>query len=300
MPPSVRRVSWRGFLAIAGALLLPLPLFVLLGGALHPSLPGAPPGDRRISPVLDHEQRMRLSSYHRDCASSQACEPPLGCVDDARVLMHYCTDSQCATDAQCPVDHACRNIATAGDGPLVRFCVPTGRRQEGEHCVALPSAKDEACASGLLCGGRDGWCARPCQRGDPAACPAGFFCADTQPEPLCLPTCEARGCSSGQECIRYDDRSSECARVYGPHCTQFPCPRGGECQVVHPTDHLGKVWMECIEKCGEDSLPCSEGLTCDGWLCRTPCHPQDPHPCMEGFVCQQLSSDKPYTCQPDW
>lgn len=30
------------------------------------------------------------------------CEPPLGCLSDARYLRSYCTDSQCLTDVQCP------------------------------------------------------------------------------------------------------------------------------------------------------------------------------------------------------
>src|SRR3712207_8854396 len=43
-----------------------------------------------------------------------------------------------------------------------------------------------------------------------------LFRSSTAPEPLCLPTCEARGCPPGQHCIRYDEGSSVCAEVYGP------------------------------------------------------------------------------------
>jgi hypothetical protein len=293
-------VNWRVVLTLFACVLLAVPLILVLGMMLRPRWPEAGPGVHRISPVLTAEERMRLSTYHRDCGSGQACEPPLGCVTDVRIRAQYCTDSQCSTDSQCPADQRCMSIATRGNEPLVRFCVPVGRRQEGEHCFALPGDKDEACATGLQCGGREGWCARPCEPSAAAACPEGFFCSNTAPAPLCLPTCEARGCPAGQQCTRFAEGVSVCAEAYGPQCQQSPCPRGGECTVGQDVQRPGKVWMECTERCGDGRPPCGAGLICDAWLCRAPCNPQDPHPCMEGYRCKQSAQDRPYACQPDW
>jgi hypothetical protein len=227
-------------------------LALLLGGVLRPSLPEVGPGGRRISPVLTYEERMSLATYRRDCGAGQPCEPPLGCVTEVRARREYCTDSQCSQDAECPEGQVCRKFGTLGGGPLVRFCVPVGVRQKGEPCYKLPETREEACTPGLLCGGiHEGWCARPCQKGDAAACPAGFFCAETEPEPVCLPTCEARGCPEGQHCIRYEEGISVCVEVFGPHCQQTPCPRGGECLVWRIPERPGKAWLECMERCGE-------------------------------------------------
>jgi hypothetical protein len=292
-------VNWRVVLALLACLLLSVPLILLLGMMLRPSLPESAPGGKRLSPMLTPEERMRLGTYHRDCGAGQACEAPLGCVTDVRIRAQYCTDSQCSTDSQCPADQRCQNLATGGDGPLVRFCVPMGRRQEGEHCFSLPGDKDEACKDHLVCGGQEGWCARPCHEGAEATCPKGFFCADTVPEPLCLPTCETHGCPTGQQCIRFAEGVSICAKAYGPQCQQSPCPRGGECTVGQDVLRPGQVWMECTERCGEGP-PCTAGLICDASLCRAPCNPQDPEPCMDGYLCKQQSQGKPYACQPDW
>jgi Cys-rich repeat protein len=294
-------VRWRTVLAILASLLLPVPLVLLLGGVLRPVLPEVGPGGKRISPVLTAEERARLMTYRRECWASQPCEPPLGCITELRYRQNICTDSQCSTDAQCPEGQVCRAIATSGGVPLVRYCVPVGVRQEGEPCYVLGDGREEACAPGLICGGFDDeWCARPCQLGDAAACPAGFFCAETETEPVCLPTCEARGCPQGQHCIRYENNVSACAHVYGPQCQQTPCPRGGECKVWAIPEHPSQVWLECDERCGEGFPPCGEGLICDGWQCRAPCDPKEPNRCIEGYACKQHRPNRPYVCQPEW
>lgn len=219
---------------------------------------------------------------------------------DARRGESYCTDSQCRTDLECPEGHLCQNLPTSGDGPLVRLCVPVGVRAEGDSCIKLPDDKGAACGPGLLCGGNEGWCARPCQLDDAASCPDGFFCADVAPEPVCLPTCEARGCPEGQHCIRFGEGASTCAQVYGPQCQQSPCPEGRKCQWIAEPRRPGKVWMECVERCGEGHPPCSEGLVCDGWQCMPPCDPQGPSTCAEGYRCKQRQPDSPWVCEPDW
>jgi hypothetical protein len=293
-------VNWRSTLGVLAGLLLPLPLILSLGTVrlLEPRVSG--PEGKRISPVLTSEERALLVTYHRDCGLSSECEPPLGCLTETRARKQYCTDSECTTDAQCPEGQLCQHLATWGDGPLVRRCVPVGIRQQGEGCIKLPEDKGSACAPGLLCGSYEGWCSRPCRMGSVSDCPAGFFCADTIPEPVCLPTCEARGCPEGQHCILFDEGASVCAQVYGPQCQQTPCSHGHECDVSTKPQQPGKVWMECVERCGEGHPPCTAGLICDGLRCKPPCNPQDPDPCGEGYRCKERRPGRPSACYPDW
>lgn len=293
-------MKWRAFLGIVAGLLLPMPLLLLLGGFLQPTLRGADSGRRSISPILDTEERTRRVTYRRYCSLSSDCEPPLGCLSDSRLMTHYCTDSQCRTDEECPEGQLCQSLATTGGGPLVRLCIPIGVRQEGEHCIQVPHRKEVACGPGLLCSGEDGWCARPCSKDNAASCPEGFFCADVAPQPVCLPTCETRGCPEGQQCIHYKEQSSACAQVYGPHCQQTPCPDSRECDVGDVPQLPGKVWTECVELCGEGRPPCSEGLVCAGWHCMPPCDPRGPNTCAEGYRCKQRKPDRPWVCEPDW
>jgi hypothetical protein len=289
---------WRAALAILAGLLLPVPLVLLALGVMFPK-PWSPESDgARVSPVLNVEERTRRVTYRRECQDSSECEKPLGCVSDGRVWADYCTDSQCMTDAQCSEGFVCRSVATAGAGPLVRFCITEGLRQEGERCDPLPSDKDEACAPGLLCGGREGWCGRPCQR-DSAGCPEGFFCADVAPQPLCLPTCVSRGCPEGQRCVGFEEGASACAEVLGPDCQQSPCAGGSECRVLSAT-HPGKVWMECVQPCGEGRPECPAGNICYLWRCQPSCDPQKPGTCGEGFRCERAKPESPPVCWPDW
>lgn len=132
----------------------------------------------------------------------------LGCLPDVRYRTRYCADSECVTDMECPEGQVCRVLTTVR-GPWVRRCVAPGIRAEGERCYELPSERENGCRPGLVCAG-NGWCSRPCHKDMPSSCPEGFFCADLEPEPACLPTCEARGCPAGHECIQTE---RECART---------------------------------------------------------------------------------------
>jgi hypothetical protein len=295
----MRLAGWRAVLGGLLGSLLALPLVLLVGALIRPAQPEHGPGGMSISPLLDDEHRMRLSTYHRDCGLSAECEPPLGCLTETRARKQYCTDSQCSADAQCPEGQLCRLVATTGAGPLVRFCVPVGVRQEGESCIKIAEDKESACTSGLLCGGQQGWCARPCRKDD-ASCPGGFFCADTLPQPMCLPSCEARGCPAGQECIRFEEGVSVCAEVYGAQCQRSPCSEGRTCEVsVEPT-RPGKVWMGCFARCGEGLPACTAGTVCDGGQCKPSCVPQTPESCGAGYRCRQRRPERPFMCQPDW
>lgn len=285
---------------VLAGVLLPLPL-LLLWGVLRPQVPEAPAGGR-ITPMLDHEQRMRLPSYLHECVSNTECEPPLGCVYESRYRQAYCTDSQCLTDTQCPEGHLCRPLATIQPGLLVRLCVPLGVRKEGESCDPSPKDKGHACEAGLICAGRDyHWCGRPCHlEARETECPEGFFCSDTGPEPVCLPTCATQGCAEGQQCVRFEEGASVCARVYGPNCQQSLCPEGRKCRVLTQPTHPSNAWMECLERCGEGLPPCGVGKVCDVWLCLPGCDPQGPNVCGDGYRCRQGWPDTPFACRPDW
>jgi hypothetical protein len=290
----------RTLLTVCVGLLLPLPLALLLGGLLQPEHRQVSLSGMVVSPMLDGEQRARLATYHRRCVSTAECEPPLGCLYEDRYRQAYCTDSQCATDTQCPEKHVCRALASQRSGLLVRACTPVGLRQEGEHCYRLPSDQKSACMEELLCGGTYGWCARPCRLGKQEECSEGFFCADTRPQPVCLPTCEKRGCAMGQQCIRFDEGASMCSQVYGTNCQQTPCSGGQRCNVFADPPQPGKVWMNCVERCGKDLPSCSAGRVCHVYECITACDPQGPPVCPEGYRCRQPRPDDPFGCHPDW
>jgi hypothetical protein len=292
------RVNWKPLLAILGGLLLPVPLVLLLANELFPRPQVQAVGGRTVSPVLTAEERLRLRTYHRECLRKEDCEPPLGCLNDIRAERFYCADSECVTDAQCPEGFACLPLPTNEGGPLVRYCIPSGVRKEGESCVSIPSNSEEACQPGLLCG--KGWCGRPCQSADPKSCPEGFFCGDTIPGPACLPSCAGRSCPESLSCVR-DARTgaSACVVVHGQDCQQVPCAEGRKCMAVFGSRTAGHVWMECYPQCDKGLPPCPEGFFCEGRACRKACDPNGPNVCEPGYRCLRRTEQQPWMCQPD-
>jgi hypothetical protein len=294
------RVDWRLILAVVGGLLLPVPLVFLLTSGWFSRPVKEALGGRPLSPVLSAEDRLRLQTYHRECLYQADCEPPLGCLLDTRYGWFYCADSECATDAQCPEGFACRPQPTREQGPLVRYCIPPGLRQEGQSCVPIPREAEDACAPGLLCG--DGWCGRPCQLDSPSNCPVGFFCADTIPGPACRPSCDGRACPEGQHCIHDQRGASACAVVHGQNCEQTPCAAGQKCMALFgpgKRDSAEHVWMECYPQCGKGLPSCPEGLVCERRSCLKPCDPNGPNVCEPGFTCQRRARQQSWLCQPD-
>ncbi len=299
MPRRLRLTGGRVALAVLVGLLLPVPLVLLWVGLKQARFQERDSVAARISPVLGFEERLRRVTYERKCRKGSDCEAPLGCLHDHRTRSRYCIDSECMTDEQCPEGQTCQSLPTLDNGPLVRYCIPLGVRKEGEECSRPPSSQHYACGPGLVCAAREGWCGRPCQREEAASCPDGFFCADVRPEPVCLPTCEARGCAEGQQCVRHEEGVSRCVTVLGPNCQQSPCPDGRACQVFDAAPQPDKVWMSCVERCGEGHPPCPEGHACDGWQCLPSCDPQVPGTCSEGYRCGRRKPEHPWTCQPD-
>lgn len=293
-------MNWRTAFGACVAILFPLPLVLILAGVLRMGLPEQERVyGRRVAPVLEGDERLRLQSYHRDCRSPSDCEAPLGCLLDARAGTSYCTDSQCLTDVQCQDGQVCRPLVTYGNGPVVRICVPPGRRKEGEDCVRIGRAPEDVCGPGLACAGEDGVCARPCGDDEPR-CSADFFCADTELGSMCLPTCEEKGCPEGQHCIRYSQGTSICEKVYGINCQETSCPENQKCEQDHDTSHPATVWMQCVQYCRKDPASCPAGLICDGWACHPPCNPDGPNTCAEGYRCKKARPTRPWVCLPDW
>ena len=176
---------------------------------------------------------------------------------------------------------------------------PWASARKGRTASTFQTTRRTPALPGWLCSGREEeWCARPCRLGDSQGCPEGFFCADTVPQPACLPTCETRGCPAGQQCIPFSEGVSVCAQVYGPQCQQTPCPDGRECDVTHDPPHPGKVWMECVEECGEGLPPCArwEGLRRLALPARLRSAGAPDH-VPRGYHCSRRWSE-PYSCQP--
>lgn len=293
-------LKWRMVLGVLVGGLLPVPLMLVLAAVLSG---GGQGHAAHTSPVLSKEERLQRVTYHRTCRKSTECEPPLGCLTYEWLSEYICTDSKCLTDAQCREGESCQFINTEGDGPRIGVCVIQGVRREGEECEDIPSRHSDACAPGLRC--VQGWCGRPCSMDAPESCPQGFFCADDGTGPVCLPTCEARGCPDGQQCVRFPNRRipgtvTACRRVYGTHCQQTHCPEGEQCIVNHLPARPGEMWMVCMQPCGKDRAACPEGLVCVQPYCRKPCEPQQSGACGVGMRCKQTSPDEPAYCRPDF
>lgn len=294
-------MRWRAVLGVLAGVLLPVPLVLVVLIAWREAWQVRTP--MHVSPVLSREEQLQRVTYQRRCRESAECESPLGCLKNARLEEFLCTDSQCVTDAQCAEGKSCQVFITEGNGPRVRACVTQGVRREGEECWDLPAGREQACEPGLRC--IEGWCGRPCRMDVAESCPEGFFCADDVTGPVCLPSCEGRGCPEGQQCVRFPTRKvsqpvTACRVVYGPNCRQFPCAEGQRCIVNHAPDRPGEVWMACMQHCGKDDEPaCPDGLVCVRPYCRQPCEPGVPGACGPAMKCEQIRPDAPWVCRPE-
>jgi hypothetical protein len=293
-------LRWRGVLGILVGVLLPLPLVVVFIVARQDTRRDT---SGSVSPVLSREERLQRVTYQRRCQTSAECEPPLGCLKHPRLQEFFCSDSQCAADADCEEGKACQVFITEGEGPRVRACVAHGVRHEGERCLGLPDTREQACAPGLRC--YLGWCGRPCRTDAPESCTEGFFCAEDVAGSVCLPTCEARGCPEGQQCVAFPSRRtsrpvSACRRVHGTNCRQSGCAEGQKCLVNHVPERPEEVWMACGQRCAEGQAACAEGLVCHRSYCRQPCAPENPGACGPAMTCGQFSPEGPWVCRPDF
>ncbi len=261
-------MSWRTPLAVLLAVILALPVILLASGVVG-RWHGRQGSDADVSPMLSVEERRRLLTFEHFCEKREDCEPPLGCLAFGSQGPNVCVASECETDLQCAEGLTCRVLETLGNGPRVRFCVPKGRRKEGEPCLRGASIHKNACEEGLICAG---FCGRPCQPDAPESCPMGYTCRRGPDGASCLPTCKDLSCPSGQECVELGGEVSVCASVMGQNCQREPCEEGALCSMAYPRLDQGRMHlkMECVRSCGEGKPPCAEGSLCVRGRCRRP------------------------------
>jgi hypothetical protein len=279
-------VRWRALVASLVGLLLTAPCVALLVSSSWPKPLASPESEQRnVAPMLSQEQRRQLATWRQPCRRSDDCDSPLVCFADVNMGGLYCTDSDCETNAECGEGFVCGTVAT-WNGELLRRCTLVGDRREGEACVPFSKKYARACGQGLLCNGQ---CGRPCQPDLPESCPDGFFCPRKGGPggPSCLPTCEARGCAAGQECLRFREGSSVCAEVRGTNCQRSPCPEGQTCQTRSRPERPGKVWMRCVSGCSKEGAPCPEGFFCLSARCVRACDPDASGTCGPGEKCKR-------------
>jgi hypothetical protein len=289
-------MNWRRVLPVLLSLLLPLPLLWLISIALSGTSAQVPlPQGKTLVPMLSPEERLRLSTYERDCRTDTDCESQLRCFYDMRTARQYCTDSRCTEDEHCSEGFTCLPLEATNDKELVRVCSLLGVRKEGELCERLPSARGAGCAKGLFC---QGFCGRPCRMNE-SSCPEGFFCHEGSNGLSCLPTCKGHSCPEGQRCVPLaGEGASVCMTVHGEDCERPPCPEGLRCTRNAYPDAPDEIWMECLRSCGESEPPCPEGAVCTLYQCRKTCEPQDSSVCGEGFRCGSNHPDMPWACVP--
>jgi hypothetical protein len=289
-------MKWHGALALVCGLLLAVPLWLLIGGVSH-GRPGLPTlAGKEISPVLTLDRTRSLLTFERPCRSSAECEAPLACLQDRRrVIEPRCVASECMTDMQCQTGFSCQTVHSLGpDGRWVRICTAQGTLGEGLRCSNFPRTREDACAPGFIC---QGWCGRACQVEEPSSCPAGSFCKESPNGASCVPTCEARGCPEGHQCVRVRDGISICARTQGDDCQRTPCRDGQRCKVGPFSADGEEVILECVTPCEEDVPSCPEGALCFYGNCRRPCAPDTPGACGPRETCLFHPVEKLWMCQ---
>jgi hypothetical protein len=281
------------------SLLLPLPLGLLLSHLLHGGF-SSEAKEIRFSPVLSLEERRKLLTLDHTCRGSHDCEKPLGCLQDfRRFKLSVCVGSECEVDTQCPDGQVCQAVKTQDEGPLVRLCVATGTRKEGEGCARLPKKQEVACAPGLLCS--KGYCGRPCRLGEPMTCPEGFVCGQGADGASCLPACEEGQCPEGRQCVHFEGRFGACVRVLGKDCLHAPCPQGQECRIGYIPGVGDQVRLECVQPCDEQQNSCPAGSVCFFGYCGRVCDPKAPGSCGPDEFCNlhmdPNSREKLWHCQ---
>jgi hypothetical protein len=256
--------------------LLALPLALIVGLALRPSLPDA----QKALPLVPATQARTMMSYRSPCLRPEECEPPLGCFEVGDTGRGYCVNTECEADSHCEEGESCRTLRTMGGGPPVRRCeAREGVRQAGEACAPFLTYANYRCAQGLLC--NRGWCGQPCRLEESSDCPEGFFCQQGLEGPSCVPTCQDRGCTEGLQCAREGGGISVCAQLRGSECPEGSCPEGSRCTFTNlsAVDAGLALRLECIASCGEGQPACPSGRVCVASRCLRTCDPQGPNTC---------------------
>ncbi len=281
------------------ALLLALMLIVPLGWVLRLALEGPKPlsaqnGDGKLVPRFSATEHGHLHTLYGHCRGDEDCDPPLVCLTGLLLVKPFCTASECMTSQDCREGFSCRSLAVGQR--IVRLCAVDGEVDEGGPCLKIPKRPSQGCKRELICAGDI--CGRPCAPEEPQSCPPGFFCGSEDVEgAACLPTCEGRPCTQGEQCVRITQGASVCARVHGRECQLEPCPAEQKCEVVTSATRPGHAWMKCLPPCGEQQCP--EGWLCVGGACRRMCETGTASTCGPEETCQMLAPGLPSLCAFD-
>jgi hypothetical protein len=262
--------------------LVALPLALIIGAALRPSLPA----NQQALPLFPASQARALPSYGSPCLRLEECDQPLGCVEAGTPGRGFCMNTECETDAQCEAGESCRTFRTLGGGSPVRRCdALEGERQAGESCAPFLTYTDFRCVQGLLC--NRGWCGHPCRLEESSDCPEGFFCQQGLEGPSCVPTCQDRECPEGLQCAREGGGISVCAQLRGSECPEGSCPEGSRCTFTNlsAVDAGLALRLECIAPCGDGLPACPSGRVCVANRCLRTCAPQGPDTCFPEERC---------------
>jgi hypothetical protein len=280
-------------LALFVGLLLPLPLIWGLGAWLPGRLTTSTQqgGDRHLVPRLSPEEKRQVPTFMRACRQDADCDAPLVCVKGILGRQPACAASECGVDTDCEEGFSCRALAVGHH--VVRMCAADGEAKAGEKCMTVPLIRKLGCEQGLRCAGR--LCGRACRPESPQSCPEGFFCGATEEAdgPACLPTCEARTCPEGQQCVQVGQGASVCARVPTMNCQREPCPAGQVCDVERSIRQRGVVWMKCAQPCERQNPSCPEGFVCAFRHCSRTCEPGVADACGPGQRCTQVEGYPP-------
>lgn len=179
-------MKWRTPLAVVMGLLLPMPLLLLLGGALGWSGWAQVPPDEQLSPMLSSQQQQQLLTFGRPCQDSS----PEGFYCDTGPNGASCLPT--CEGRTCPQGQECARFESGPSSCAVirgRNCqrtpCPDGAQcrttyspqRPGEvkmECVVPCGEKTPACPEGILC--HNGTCRQPCEPSELDACASGQEC----------------------------------------------------------------------------------------------------------------------------
>lgn len=234
------------------------------------------------------------------CRTDSDCPAGSGCVANRETRRFECLESECEEDAHCFPGLVCRPVTTGATGPVIRRCVASGARREGESCDGLYISPAGACQEGLTC--HRGTCSRPCRLGEPTSCPEGFSCEEGTNGPACFPDCRARGCPSGQQCKRLGDTDYQCLSEVKGECPEKPCGTGERCN-LRLSRGRGVFWCAALcDPLRADSCPANQvcGMgSATASTCYRRCDPMAPDACGPGWQCTTVTEDMTqWGCSP--
>jgi hypothetical protein len=234
------------------------------------------------------------------CRSDSDCPAGMGCVANRETRRFECLAPECEVDVHCFPGLVCRPVTTGAGGPVIRRCVPSGVRREGEFCEGLFISQAGACEEGLVC--HRSICSRPCRLDDALGCPAGQACEDGFEGPACFPDCRSSGCPAGQQCKQLNELDYQCLSEVKGECPERACGAGERCN-MRLSRGRGVFW--CAALCNPlraDSCP--EGQLCgigspEISTCYRRCDPRVPEACGEGWQCTTVTEDmSQWGCSP--